>query len=445
MFTKRLQHHTGIFFITWCLIASFGTYFCMYAFRKPFNTGLYAHLQLFGLGYKTVLIIAQVMGYMLSKFIGIKVISELKPSRRIPLIIGLILFAEIALLGFGVVPYPYNFLFLFLNGLPLGMVWGVIFSFLEGRRFTEVISIGLSISIIAASGILKTIYLEIHELFPGISEFWMPFTIGLLFLPLFCFFVWMLSVIPAPTETDKLLRAERQPMNGQDKKNIIRMYGPGLLCILLIYCLLTTMRDFRDNFSVEIWNEIAAGHWDKTILSQTELISTVIVVICVGSLSIIRSNIRGLWATQGILAIGIGLTGISTFAFSHQWIGPYAWMLLLGTGLFLAYIPIQIAIFERLIGLFKMKANAGFFVYACDATGYLGSVALLLYREFFMKDLRWSRVLMQFSYVLCFACLALLLLSVLFFNKKYGLHKLWQQKEEETIDIPENSLYINKL
>ncbi len=41
MFNKRLQHPSGVFFIVWCLLASFGTYFCMYAFRKPFNTGLY--------------------------------------------------------------------------------------------------------------------------------------------------------------------------------------------------------------------------------------------------------------------------------------------------------------------------------------------------------------------------------------------------------------------
>jgi hypothetical protein len=426
MFKKRLQDSSGIFFIVWCLIASFGTYFCMYAFRKPFNTGLYANLELFGIGYKSVLIIAQVIGYMVSKFIGIKVISELQPSKRIPLIIGLILFAEISLLGFGLVPYPYNFFFLFLNGLPLGMVWGVIFSFLEGRRFTEILGMGLSISMIAASGVLKTAYMEVHDLFPFISEFWMPFTIGLVFLPLFCFFVWMLSVVPAPNDTDKLLRAERQPMNAEDKRTVIRKYGPGLLCILLSYCLLTTMRDFRDNFAVEIWNDISGTHWNKAVFSQTELLSTLIVVCCVAPLSLIRSNIRGFWATQGLIAAGILLSGLSTFLFYQEWISPFMWMLLLGTGLFLAYIPIQIAIFERLIGLFKMKANAGFFVYGCDATGYLGSVGLLLYREFFMKDLRWSRVLMQFSYVMCFSCLALLLISLIFFNRKYGISKLFQ-------------------
>ena len=104
------------------------------------------------IGYKSILILAQVAGYTLSKFAGIKVISELKASDRVKLIILLILVAEIALLFFGLVPYPYNFIFLFINGLPLGMVYGVVFSFLEGRRFTEMIAMGLNISIIAASG-----------------------------------------------------------------------------------------------------------------------------------------------------------------------------------------------------------------------------------------------------------------------------------------------------
>ena len=119
------------FFIVWCMIAAFGTYFCMYAYRKPFTAGTYAGLEWWGINYKTVLIIAQVFGYMLSKFIGIKVISELKATSRKSLIIGLILFAEASLLLFGLVPHPYNFVFLFLNGLPLGMVWGIVFSYIQ--------------------------------------------------------------------------------------------------------------------------------------------------------------------------------------------------------------------------------------------------------------------------------------------------------------------------
>jgi len=402
------------------MLAAFGTYFCMYAFRKPFTNGTYTDITLWDLDYKAVLIIAQLTGYMLSKFVGIKVISELKATGRKKLIIFLILFAEVALLLFGAVPQPYNFFFLFLNGLPLGMVWGIVFSYLEGRRFTETLAMGLSISLIFSSGMIKTIYFMVHEWLPMVSEFWMPALIGVLFLPLFLTFVWMLSVIPEPTETDKLLRVERLPMNTEDKRTVMAEFGPAMLGIGLIYMMLTTMRDFRDNFSVEIWNEIDSG-WDKGVLSLTESISGIIVLIAIGSLSMIRNNIRGFWATQQLIVLGILLSGGSTLFFQMHLISPFWWMLLIGMGMFLAYMPIQVVLFDRMIALFKIKANAGFFVYICDSVGYLGSVLLLLYKEFFMRDLSWCNVLIRFSYTLTVVCLILMVMVSIFFNRKIGI------------------------
>lgn len=416
----RILTQSKLLFILWCMLAGFGTYFGMYAFRKPFTNGTYTDITLWNLDFKAVLIIAQLLGYTLSKVIGIKVISELKPSGRIKLIICFILFAEAALLLFGVVPQPYNFFLLFLNGLPLGMVWGIVFSYLEGRRFTETLSMGLSISLIFSSGVLKTIYFTVHEWLPGVSEFWMPALIGALFLPLFLLFVWMLSVIPEPSETDKLLRVERLPMTKDDKRVVMQQYGFAVFGIGLIYVMLTTMRDFRDNFSVEIWNEIDRN-WSKSVLTLTETISGVIVLIAIGSLSLIRNNIRGFWATQYLIAIGLMLSGVSTLLFQLNLLSPFWWMLLVGTGMFLAYMPIQVVLFDRMIALFKIKANSGFFVYICDSAGYFGSVLLLLYKEFFMKDLSWSTVLMNFTYLLTVVSLILMILLSIFFNRKIGI------------------------
>jgi MFS family permease len=416
---QHLLNRSRIFFIIWSMLAAFGTYFCMYAFRKPFNAGTYSGLELWGMDYKIILIIAQVFGYMLSKFIGIKVISELKPAQRKVLIIGLILFAEISLVFFGLVPFPYNFAFLFLNGLPLGMVWGIVFSYLEGRRFTEVLSMGLCISLIVSSGFLKTIYFAVHGWFPAVSEFWMPAFIGLLFLPLFLFFVWMLSAMPKPTENDKLLRVERLPMTPADKRFVLKKYGWGILCILLLYTMLATMRDFRDNFSVEIWNDIGPS-WNKSVFSETESITGMIVLISIACLSIIRSNLKGFWATLWLMSSGLILCGMSTFLFHIHYLSPFWWMSFVGMGMFLAYTPVQVALFERMIALFRIRANAGFFVYLCDSIGYLGSVLLLLYKEFFMRNLSWAKTLMWFSYLLTGVGLLLLILSALFFARKSG-------------------------
>ncbi|MBK6979718.1 MAG: hypothetical protein IPH28_23655 [Cytophagaceae bacterium] len=81
----------------WAFIAAFGAYFCTYAFRKPFSTGVFEGIEIYSINAKTVFILSQVIGYMLSKFIGIKVISELTSGTRIKLIITLIVISEVAL------------------------------------------------------------------------------------------------------------------------------------------------------------------------------------------------------------------------------------------------------------------------------------------------------------------------------------------------------------
>lgn len=432
-----------MFFVAWCIVAAFGAYFCMYAFRKPFTAGLYEGYTLWGIHYKTILIVAQVIGYMCSKWMGIKVISELKASSRQWLIIGLILFAEIALILFGIVPAPYNFMLLFLNGLPLGMVWGVIFSYLEGRKFTEVLGMGLSISLIISSGFLKTIYFQIASVFPGLSEFWLPSIVGLLFLPAFILFSWMLQVIPEPDEKDRDLRSERLPMTGADKRLVLKNYGPGVAAFVLIYTLLSTMRDFRDNFSVEIWNEIQPG-WNPGIFSKTETLIGFIVLVFVACVSIVRSNAKGFTAVFGLIAFGLILCGFSTFAFTQKMISSFSWMLTLGAGMFLAYTPIQVALYERMIALFKIKGNAGFFVYISDAFGYLGSVVLLLYKEFFIKELQWSELLIAFSYLLTIIGLLALCFSWFFFSKKSAERKDRIQTNSHTFSIPDNKQTIKR-
>ncbi|WP_031530619.1 DUF5690 family protein [Dyadobacter crusticola] len=414
---KEVLARSNFLFILWAIIASFGSYFCMYAFRKPFSAGLYNGLELGDLSYKSVLIIAQVAGYTISKFIGIRIISELTPGRRIAFVISLIVIAEIALLLFGLVPHPYNFVFLFMNGLPLGMVWGVVFSFLEGRRFTEMLSMGLNISVVVASGILKTTYIEIHTIFPLVSEFWMPALMGGLFLPLFLMFVWMLSIIPAPNAEDIALRTERLPMTQSDKRQVMRQFGFPVLCMVIFYASLVVVRDFRDNFMIEIWNEIDAG-WVSSVLTQTEMITGLVVLVIIGSLGFIKDNLAGFRATNLILFAGMLMIGLSTFLFSQKLISSFYWMLFVGMGLFLAYTILQTVFFDRMIALYRIRANAGYFVYICESIGYLGSVGLLLYKEFFLKELSWSGVLMYFAYIQFGAGLLLLLLSNLSLEKR---------------------------
>ena len=80
----------------WCVIAAFGAYFCTYAFRKPFTGGEFKTV-IGGFQEMTLLVIAQGLGYTVSKFIGIKFIAEMTPGRRVATLLFLIGVAEVAL------------------------------------------------------------------------------------------------------------------------------------------------------------------------------------------------------------------------------------------------------------------------------------------------------------------------------------------------------------
>ena len=432
MYSQRLrswlQQANGTTFSIYAIVAAFSTYFCMYAFRKPFSAGIYGDIDpVFGIDYKIVLIITQVIGYTLSKFIGIKVVAEIKPGQRVLGILLLIGCAELALLLFGMVPTPYNFIFLFFNGLPLGMIWGLVFSFLEGRRFTEVLGAGLASSFIVSSGVVKAVGLHTINSW-GVSEVWMPFVTGLIFVLPLLFFVWLLGHLPPPTEEDVKLRTERVPMAREDRIRYFKTFAIGLTLLVIVHTLLTAYRDFRDNFAINILSALeyvdsATGEVTNygaraENLALSEIPIAFGVLIALGFLMAIRNNRTAFNVVHLIIFVGIALAGLSTIGFQMGLIDPYVWFILVGLGLYLGYVPFQCILFERMIALFKEKANAGFLIYIADATGYLGSVLVLLYKNFGAADLSWLDFFIQASYVLAIVGCGLMIVSFFYFYRK---------------------------
>ena len=93
-------------------LAAFLTYACMYGIRKPFTAAEFQGLTYWGMDYKALLVISQLVGYASSKFIGIRVISEMKRKNRALAIVVLTALAEVSLVLFSLVPPPYNIIFL---------------------------------------------------------------------------------------------------------------------------------------------------------------------------------------------------------------------------------------------------------------------------------------------------------------------------------------------
>ena len=107
---------------------------------------------------------------------------------------------------------------------------------------------------------------------------------------------------------------------------------------------------------------------------------------------------------------GVLLSAIATFCFNAQVISPFTWMLFSTTGLYLAYLPFNCIYFERMLATYKINGNIGFVMYIADAFGYLGTVAVLLIKEFIPIQYSW----INFFSFLFYSAAALGVLLIIF-------------------------------
>jgi len=419
--TRWLQGTNGLGFTLYTAIAAFCLYTCIFSLRKTFGVATYEGMEVGHVSFKVWMVIFQVIGYMLSKFIGIKVVSELGARSRAGGILLMVTIASLSWLGFALTPTPYNLIWLFFNGLPLGMVWGMVFGYLEGRKFTEVLGASLSVSFIFSAGFAKTIGGFIMRDW-GMSEFWMPFVSTCLFFPPLLLFLWLLDKIPPPTIEDETLRTKRSPMTGEQRLRFALTFAPGLILLILSYAMLTAYRDFRDNFSAEIWQSL--GYGDKPgIFTFTESIVAISVLIVIGSLMIIKDNFKAMVVNHLIVLIGMVAVGLSTLAFEYKMINAPTWMVLVGMGLYFGYIQFNSIFFDRIIATFKYVSTVGFLIYLADSFGYLGSVGVLLFKEFGNTQLSWLEFFMSAGYILSIAGTILMVGSLFYFITRF---RRWQ-------------------
>lgn len=395
----------------YAMTAAFATYFCMYAFRKPFSAGVYQGYSFFGtqVELKTALVISQIIGYALSKYLGVKICPEVTRRSRPWMLAGLVAAAELALVFFAVAPKNLKVFAIFLNGLPLGMVWGLVVWYLEGRRSSEILLAVLSCSFIVSSGAVKDVGRALTAgvvlggagsawQLPPVDEFWMPAVTGLLFLGPFLAAVWLLDQIPDPSPTDAAERSPRVTMTVKDRLAFVRRYFVGLALLVTAYVLLTAYRDFRDNYAVDVLIEM--GLEDRVAaISSMETIVAFGVLVAMAMIYFIEDNRRAMLAIFAIVAGGLLLVGLATAMQQRGMISSYAWLTAVGLGSYLAYVPYNSVMFDRMMASTRAIGTAVFAIYVADALGYTGSVVVLLLKDLLVGDVSRMQFLQSMSYL----------------------------------------------
>ena len=423
---------SDILFILYAGGAALLSYSLVYALRKPFTAATFDGMELFGMDYKIATSIIQIFGYMVSKFIGIKLISELKREGRLKFILVSVFIAELSLVLFGCLPRPLNVLALFFNGLSLGCMWGVIFSFLEGRRVTDLLASLFGLSIAVSSGTAKSIGLFVVNTL-GVSEFWMPALIGAVALPLLAGLGCILNNLPKPTAEDRAQRVERVTLNNKQRWEVFRSFAPELTILFFANLFLTVLQDVKEDFLVKIINVDAAG-LSSWAFAKVDGVVTLIILAVFASLALMKSHIKVLSALLVMVIIGAVTLSFVAFNYDSLQLPPLVWLFIQSLCLYFSYLSFQTIFFDRFIACFRIKGNVGFFIAMIDSIGYTGTVLVLVCKEFFNPDLNWLEFYNTMAGTVGAVCCVAFTISLIYLLQRYRKTVPFYEQKKYSLD-----------
>src|SRR5690606_23247357 len=122
------------------------------------------------------------------------------------------------------------------------------------------------------------------------------------------------------------------------------------------------LRDYRDNFSRELWDAVGFSG-NISIYTYAEIPVAILVLCILGSFAFIKNSYRVFIYYHYLLIVGVAALGISTILFQFSLISPILWMIAVGFGLYICYVPFNCIFFDRMIAAFKLKGNAGYLIY----------------------------------------------------------------------------------
>lgn len=401
--------------VLWAGGAALLSYSLVYALRKPYTAASFDGLTLLGFDYKVAVTTIQILGYVIAKFFGIKIISELKKENRFRFFVVSALLAEAALIGFGWLSAPYNVIAMFVNGMSLGCMWGIIFSFIEGRKITDILASLLGVSMVFSSGFAKSLGLfamnEWH-----INPFWMPAVIGGVALPALVFMGYMLKILPHPTAEDIALRNERVVLDANGRKQIFLNYRLILILLFVGNFMLMVLRDVKEDFLVNIIDMSGHSSW---LFAQIDSIVTLIILGLFALFAFFRSNIKALLSLMAMVIMGCSCMTYVSFYYETLDLQPITWLFIQSISLYIAFLTFQTLFFDRFIACFRIKGNVGFFIAMIDFVGYLGTVSLLSTKELLNIDLDWFSLYNHVACIVGAICVILFSASGLLIYRKY--------------------------
>lgn len=414
MVTSKLSSSHPAILTVYTIFAAFSAYFSIYGISASLFAATFDGVTVFGsLELKVAFSISQMLGYAVSKVAGALIIPTIQRKSRFPTLVLLAVLSELPLVLFAILGPLGQVLMVFLSGVPMAWMWGIMVMYLEGRKTSEFLLMGLYLSVMVASGAAKSIASAVLQ--AGVSEAWMPSLCGAVSAVAFIFFIFLLDATPDPSQEDLKVRSERRTMSPTEARQFLIRWAPGLVMVTLVYALLGAYRNFRDYFAPELWRDLEGPNFDPSVFTKSELPVGICTAVAYSLLYWIKDNRKAFFAILGVMFCGGGLVLAATIAQQAGLVTPLSWMIMIGVGLFMAFIPPGAMLYDRFNGATGHPYTSVFMIYLSDVCGYSVTLAVLFYRNFGDANLPYVSFFHSLSYIASVFCMCGMLVAVIYF------------------------------
>lgn len=346
--------------------SAFLCYFFVYFFRKPWQ--VVGDEEWAGnVTMKEAMLVAQTAGIWIAKIYGWKFNAEVRRSKVTQYLMAAITFAELTLILLGLLPLFWKPFAMFLNGLPLGLVWGLIVTILEGRESSDAMLICLATSFIVGSGYSKNAgYLVLQ----WVEPYWMPAVVGLFSYPVFLLATWLLYQIPDPLTSEQEARTSRKAMFSNERQFYFFTQWPGLIALWGAFFTVTALREYRDAFATDIFSDLEV---DRDTVGTSETVVAVVVFAFTGCVGLVKDNRRAMQVTFTIMMLG-SIYLLFTILAGPEAMGAQWWFTSLGIGTYMSYVSYNSILFERLIAYTQIDSTVAYPMVISDSVGYTAAL-----------------------------------------------------------------------
>jgi len=192
--------------------------------------------------------------------------------------------------------------------------------------------------------------------------------------------------------------------------------------VVIAYAVFTIVRDFSEDFANELWTETGYQN-NASIFAQTGTIISLFALAVVGGFFLIKDNYKAFRMSHYLIIAGVTMSAVITMLFNLHMVSPFTWMVTATAGMYLGYLPFNCLFFERMLSVYKIKGNIGFLMYIADAFGYLGTVIVLLVKEFIPIKYSWVNFFSFLFYSAVVVGILLVGCSLLLHSKMYKNYK----------------------